>query len=247
MSTTFSIDDMKRKIAALLAKAEATSVEAEQHAFTEKAERLMIRLGIDAAELEAAGHATVEDIVQETRVWRTIYAPTMAVFAFRVGTAYGHLNFLQSRRAKDFVRTYVIGFTSDVEQFLTLLDSLHLQVFAALKQFRKDNRYDRQCNTIHENFVVDRSFIEGYADSVAYRLRSMRVTEEKTATPGAALVLVGKEERVEAWTAEQHPNARSARQVNRQQSWSGRQAGSAAGERASLGGKGIGSQRVVSS
>lgn len=245
---TFDIEAMKRKIAGLLAKAEGTSNEHEQKAFTEKAEQLMLRLGIEAAELESRGETKAEDIVEEVRTWSTIYAPTMGDFAYSVGLAFGHLNFLQSRYKKDYVRTYVIGHKSDVEQYLTLLDSLNLQVWAAVKAFRKENKEIRRYYSIHENFVTDRSFIKAYAYSVAHRLREMRTTEEATATPGAALVLVGKAERVQAWQDERYPNVRAGRSRGQQWSAQGAAAGSAAGRRASLGGKAVSGQgRAVTS
>jgi hypothetical protein len=242
----YTIEQMKDKIAKLLAKAEGTSNEAEQRAFTEKAEQLMIRLGIDAAELEAAGTVKPEDIVEVQRVWTTIYAPAMGQFTYLVGMAYGNLTFLQGRAGKDFVRSYIIGHKSDVEQFEVLLTSLHLQVMSALKQFRKDNREERRYYTIHQNFITDRSFIEGYAAAVARRLREMRRVEESTASEGAALVLVSKKERVEDWKDNRYPDARKGRESTRQQSWRGRSAGAAAGQQASLGGKAVSGRGVLS-
>jgi hypothetical protein len=244
----FSVDDHKRKIAALLAKAERTDNEAEQRAYTEKAERMMVRLGIDAAELQAAG-ARTDDIVEESRVWTTIYAPAVADLAFTVGLAFGDLNFLQSRTGKDRVRTYVIGHESDVAAYLTLLDSLHLQVFSALKAFRRETRGDRRWNTIHENFVVDRSFVRGYGRAVADRLRAIREEVREEAAPtmssSTALVLASKQDRVDAWQDERYPKLGKARAGRSQSSWAGHAAGTRAGQRASLGGKGIGGQRAV--
>jgi hypothetical protein len=238
--TGFSVEDYKRKIAGLLAKAEATDNEAEQKAFSEKAERLMIKLGIARAELEGAGQAQAEDIVEEHRDWRTIYAPAMGQFAYRVGLGFGDLEFLQSRYGKDRVRTYVIGHKGDVERYLTLVDSLHLQVFAALKAFRRENRDERRLYTIHENFVTDRSFIQGYAGAVHRRLREMRSEEVAEATPGAALVLASKAERVEAWKDERYPDLRKGRATSQQYSARGASAGAAAGREANLGGKAVG-------
>lgn len=241
----FTVEDYKRKIAGLLAKAEGTDNEAEQKAFSEKAERLMIKMGIARADLESQGKAKAEDIVQETRTWKTIYAPSMGQFAYTVGLAFGNLSFLQSRYRKDHVTTYVIGHKSDVEQYLTLLDSLHLQVWAAVKAFRKENKETRRYYTIHENFVADRSFIEGYASAVGRRLREMRREEEtaETVSAGTALVLASKQDRVDSWVAEQHPNLRKGRASARQSSYQGREAGAQAGRNANLGNKSVGGGR----
>jgi len=240
--TVPTIEDYRRKIAGLLAKAEGTDNEHERETYREHAERLMIKMGIDAAELESRGEVKPEDIVEETRTWQTVYAPVMGEFAFAVGTAMGHMNFLQSRRGKDFVRTYVIGHRGDVAAYLTLLDSLHLQVWAAVREFRRDPQYrdTRQWNSIHENFVMDRSFVRSYGHAVAAKLRDMRCEEEAQASTGAALVLVGKAERVQAWQDERYPKVGRNRSRAQQSSSLGRSAGHRAGQRASLGGKEIG-------
>ena len=241
----FSIEDYKRKIAGLLAKAEGTNVEAEQKAFSEAAERLMLKMGISAAEAQSQGKVKAEDIVEKVMTWTTIYAPAMGTFAYRVGLAFGDLNFLQSRVRKDYVRTYVIGHTSDVEQSMTLMTSLHVQVMSALKEFRRVNRDERRYYSIHQNFVTDRSFVIGYGDAVASRLRSMRREEVQEATPGAALVLASKKDRVQAWQDDKYKNLRAGRASTAQQSAAGRAAGHSAGQNASLGGKGIGGTRGI--
>jgi hypothetical protein len=236
----FSVEDYKRKIRGLLDKAEATSNEAEQRSFSEAAERLMVKMGIARADLESQGQVKAEDIVEKTRTWTTIYAPAFGDFAYRVGLAFGDLTFLQSRFSKDHVVTYVIGHESDVDQYLVLLESLYLQVWSALKAFRKENRDVRRYYSIHENFVTDRSFVSGYAGTVALRLRSMRREVFADAAPGAALVLASKMDRVKAWKAEQYPELRKGRASRATYSSRGAAAGRAAGQRASLGGNAVG-------
>jgi hypothetical protein len=244
-NTGFSVEDYKRKIKGLLDKAEATDVPAEQQTFSEAAERLMIKIGIARAEVEAAGgEVNTDNIVEKTRDWTTIYAPVMGAFASRVGHAYGDLTFMQYRNKSNFFRTYVIGFEADVDQYLELVESLHLQVWSALKAFRKDNREYRRQFTIHQNFVTDRSFVMGYAHTVANRLWDMRREEVANATPGAALVLASKMDKVIAWRDEQNPTLGKGR-AGRSQQWSahGAQAGRRAGQNANLGNKAVGNTR----
>jgi hypothetical protein len=128
-----------------------------------------------------------------------------------------------------------------------LLDSLNLQVWTAVKAYRKENRETRRYYTIHENFVADRSFISGYASTVAARLRALKQTTEKTASTGAALVLVGKMDRVQAWQDEKYPSLRKGRNQAQQWSSSAASAGRDAGQKASLGGKGIGQRGALPS
>jgi hypothetical protein len=230
-----SIEDKKRKIAGLLAKAEGTDNPHERDAFSAKAEKMMLALGIERAELEASGKGS-EDIVQETRDWRTIYAPAMGRFAYTIGHGFGDdLSFLQSRLGKDLVRTYVIGHKSDVEDYLTLLNSLDLQVWAAVKEYRRETRDARRYRTIHENFVHDRTFIYGFADTVRLRLQSERREAMETASEGAALVFVGKGARIEEWVEKKYPKRGSGRASRQQTSASARAAGARAGMQASMG------------
>lgn len=236
-----SIDDMKRKIAALLAKAEGTTNDHERDALNEKAERLMIRLGIEQAELQAAGEIRDEEIVEEKRLWTGNYAITMVPFMSQIGRAFGNLTFLQSKNSNGMRRwSYVIGHKSDVDEFLTLIDSLSLQAMSALKRWQREVREERRYYTDMEKYTGNRSFLEAFGYTVAARLRKERREEEATASPGAALVLVSKQEKVEAWKDEQY--AGTLRKMNtgaRTYDYEAAGAGHIAGLQASLGEKPI--------
>jgi len=243
--TTDTLAAYRDKIAKLLAKAERTDNEHEAEAFTAKAEALMLQYGIERAELQAAGKVQAEEIVEKTVNWSTIYAPTWGSFLYTLSFAWGDLTVLQSRYGKDHVRSYVIGHERDVEDFLILVTSLQLQATTAMKRFRRENAEERRYNTIHENFVIDRSFLGGFASTCASRLRAMRreVREETPTTPGAALVLASKQDRVDAWVAEKYPKLGKGRSSRAQHSSTGSAAGRVAGQRADLGGKRVGGTR----
>jgi uncharacterized membrane protein YgcG len=233
------------KIAKLLAKAERTDNEHEAEAFTAKAEALMLSMGIERAELQAAGTVQAEKVVQRTVDWSTIYAPTWGQFLYTLSHAWGDLTVLQSRFGKDSVRSYVIGHERDVEDFLVLVTSLQLQATTAMRRFRRENREERRAYTIHQNFVTDRSFLEGFARECANRLRDMRkaTVEEADVSPGAALVLASKQDRVDEWVAQQYPKLGKGRSRSQQHSSRGSAAGRAAGRSANLGGKSVGGSR----
>ncbi len=236
-----SIEDRKTTIAGLLAKAERTDNEAERDAFNAKAERMMLRLGIERAELESVGEVKPEDIVEERRDFRGNYAIVMVPFASRIGRAFGDLTFLQSKNYNGMIRSsYVVGHKSEVEEYLRLLDSLSLQVMSALKRWQREVREERRYYTDMEKYTGNRSFITAFSQVVARRLQAERKEEVAEASPGAALVLATKMDRVVAWQDDRYgKNLRPARGGARTFDGSGAAAGAAAGRAASLGEKGL--------
>jgi hypothetical protein len=70
-----------------------------------------------------------------------------------------------------------------------------------------------------------------------------QTVEEANVTPGAALVLASKQDRVDEWVAEQYPQLKKGRASRAQYSSQGAAAGRAAGRNANLGGKAVGGSR----
>jgi hypothetical protein len=238
-SEKFDIAKMKDKIAKMLAKAERTDNEHERETFTAAAERMMLRLGIQAAELEAAGEVKAEEIVEVNHTWTGIYATTMVEFTHRLAQGFGNLTILQSSRGQRRRVVFVIGHKSDVEQFMALLASLNLQAVSGLKRFQKENTEDRAWRSVQEKFVQDRSFLQGFAGEVSRRLSALRVETEAEATTGAALVLASKMDRVTEKVNEMYPNMGKARGGMQQFSSKGAAAGRTAGQSANIGGKSV--------
>jgi hypothetical protein len=233
------IEATKVLIAKLLNKAERTDNEHERDAFNAQAERMMLRLGIEKAELEAVGEVKPEEIVEVTREWHGNYSIVMVPFVNDVALGFGNLTVLQSTRSAMLRKTYIIGHKSDVEAFLVLIDSLALQVMSGLRRWQKENIESRRGLTDMEKYVQHRSFIAGFGQTVRTRLMKMRKVEEKTASTGAALVLASKMDRIGAHLAEQYPNLGKARGGMQYHSSIGMQAGRTAGESANLGGKAV--------
>lgn len=234
MATKFTRDQMKAKIEGLLAKAESTDSMAEQQSLTEAAERLMLKMGIEAAELEARGEVGPKGAIEVYRDFKNIYAKPMMQFVFSVSLGYGNIEVIQSSMGGDAWRAYIIGIEDDVEQFLELLDSLTLQVQSALKRWIKDNREARRYETANDKWLGNRSFVLGYGREVKSRLATMRKEEEATASTGAALVLVDKSARIEVFKEQEFPDLRSSR-GNRAGNMDGMLAGRLAGREARLG------------
>lgn len=238
-----NIDEMKAKIAKLLAKAEGTTNEAERDAFTAKAETLMLRLGIARAELEAVGEANPEPVIEVQRCWRGNYSIVMVPFTGSIAGALGNITTLQSTWSAVRRYSYLIGHQSDVERLTQLLDSLEIQVMSALHRWQREHREERRYMTDMEKFIANRSFITGFGNTVASRLRAERKTEEATASSGAELVLVSKQARVDDWVGRQYPKLRKGRGGAREYDYSAYVSGGAAGRNADLGHKRTGGSR----
>lgn len=237
--TQFDRETMKDKIAKLLAKAEATTNDNERDAFMSKAESLMLRLGIEVAELEAAGEVKPEEIIEAHRDWRGNYSIVMVPACRTVLKAYGHLESYRYDFSAMHRRTVVIGHKSDVEGFLMLMDSLALQSQSALRRWQKENREERRWLTDMEKYNQHRDFLEAFFLTVAKRIRVEKITEEATASAGAALVLVSKEEKVKGYVAENHSDLLPSRAGRRSygDDISGYAGGVVAGQQANLGEK----------
>jgi hypothetical protein len=231
----FDIAKMKSKISKLLAKAEGTDNQDERDAFTAKAEKLMIQLGIDAAELEAAGEVKAEDIIEVRFDFKGGYALTFVGFVHAVAMGFGGLTVLQAGRG-GHRSAYVIGHKSDVELFSQLIKSLELQAMSALHAWQKADPA-RKTQDNNTRFIGSRSFLDGYGRTVGIRLGDLRRSAvEVDASPGAALVLASKDDRVRNWVDETYGQLKAGRAGNRRYSSIAAAAGGAAGAKANLGG-----------
>jgi hypothetical protein len=237
MSEQSTIETTKSKIAKLLAKAEGTTNDAERDTYLAKAESLMLRLGIERAELESAGKVEPEKIVEVTRRWTGNYSIVMVPFVHRLARAFGDITVLQTKNHNGMIRTtYIIGHQSDVAEFCRLIDSLALQVMSALKRWQREVKEQRRYYTDMEKYTGNRSFISGFGAEVARRIANERQRQQTTeATPGAALVLAAKQPKIDSWVEKTYGPLRSSRGGAQTSDWSASQSGARAGRNADLG------------
>lgn len=232
------MSDIKDKIAKLLAKAERTENEQERDAYNAQAQKLMIRWGIEEAELESAGEIKPEEIVEKMIHLKTSYAPAFVVLGHSVARGMGNLRTLQSKpinKPETNRFLYVIGHTSDVERFEQLLTSLILQVTTARKRWWKSLSPLKKARYTHfEAFVAGREFIVQFGLEVGARLRALHQEEDVQASPGAALVLASKQTRVDGWVEEKYPNLQNVRGYT-STDYTGARAGREAGRLADIG------------
>lgn len=240
------IKDWKRKIAGLLAKAERTDNAHERDAYNKMAEKLMLRLGIHRAELEAVGAVKKEAIVQDSCEFKGNYSLALVPFACYLANGFGGLTTLQSRRSAMSRVVYVVGPKSQVEEFMLLLNSMVLQAFSALKVWQAETVDERRDKTDMERAVMHRSFVRGFGLEVRDRLAKARRAEEKTASPGAALVVASREADVAEWITAQYGEVNKARGGMKYASAWSADAGREAGKKANLGGKAVAGKKSVS-
>lgn len=244
------MSDLKNKIAGLLAKAESTTNEHERDAFNKKAEELMLRYGIEQAELESVGKVRPEEITQETIVFTTPFHAIVGSFVNGITTSLGSLSVLQSRGAKQRqIVIWIIGHKTDVEHAVILVNSLWSQANLAVSAWAKgpakqDLMY--QISDSQGRWRARREFVRAFGHTVYQRIAAERQVQEQSASTGASLVLVSKQERVDDWMHKHH-NVREARHSSLMGGQSGYSAGVQAGQQADIGTRGIGGRKTLGS
>lgn len=235
MTTTTSGFNYKAKIELLLAKAEGTDNEAERDAFTEKAQRLMLKWGIEEADLEARGEVQPEPVVRDQKTYKGALAETMPAFANSLAHGMGGVKIVKSSYRNTHT-VYVVGHQSDVDNFWLMMNSLEAQARTACKVWWKTAEEAAWIKG-WERYKAHRDFVTAFGSVCGRRLRAFRTEVQQEATPGAALVLVSKDERVAEKFTEFYPRLGKARGLAG--GISGAAAGHEAGRKAHLGGKGI--------
>lgn len=188
-------------IRALLAKAEATTFDAEAEAFTAKAQEMMTRHSIDAAVVAsaAAGSRTAAGVESRRVHIDNPYAEEKAGFL----SAIADVNGVRSIWIPYAGLCTVVGFPVDLQLTDLLFTSLLVQATRASAAATATNR---QLSTPS----FRRAFLIAFAHRIAERLEAARrhVAAEAAAEYGDSLlpVLASREAAVEAAYAEAFPN-----------------------------------------
>jgi hypothetical protein len=227
--------DYAAKIAALLAKAEGTENAHEAEAFSQAAERLMLKWGIDDAMITAAANkanptAVTEEIVTVTEDFVGCYYLAQLDLAHRMARSIGGLRTLKMG-IRNGQRLYVIGHESDVERFMTLYRSLLAQSHGAMMQWWK-NSTQRAYLAQQDAWRARRTFLMAFNEVVGRRLAQSK-SELVAATTGSELVLIDRSQLVDNFVdGKIKPGKGRATRMGH--SHHGYSEGRAAGERANL-------------
>lgn len=197
--------DMEDRIAKLLAKAEGTTNAHEAEVYMAKAEELMLKFGIERANLEAKrpGAKRQEIVIKKVYVKNGHgYATAMVSIGNAVGPSFS-VRILQSSVYDGSKVIWLIGHTTDVDDAETLLNSLLVQSRQqAIAWWRKEGKVSRPWASDNDAYLARREFIYAFASGVRSRLAETRNRVVDEAEPGTALVLVERSKLVDSWVDE---------------------------------------------
>lgn len=228
------------KIRALLAKAEDPAASPEEaEAYFAKAAALMAKYGIEQAMLAESRPETDELSNREFEI-KGKYVPDRASLLFSIGNALGAKNVYWTRTDRETGKRYrlvkIYAHASTLDRIEMLFASLQLQALNGMAKVRP--QYGESLTAYRK------SWLAGFASTVYRRLieaESAAVREADGKGTGAELVLVKREAAVERFFKQAHPNVKPG--PKRRLTGTGWRDGKAAGERADLGGRRIGTQR----
>jgi hypothetical protein len=236
-----NVDKKIDTIAKLLAKAESSEYPAEAEAFTEQAERMMIRYGIEKATIDDTmgklglqQEPIIKDHIDLTGVYRV---GRMASFS-NVVHAFNSVTPIRQSGPRN-ERMYLVGAKSDVEQVKRLLESLVIQGDVAMKAWWATEKDTKGWMTAAEKTKERRQFLISFGFQVAERIAAIYGEE----SDGKELVLVGRKNRAEEAVPGFFPQVRNARKSrlqggSRAAGLAGRQAGTRANVNPNLGARG---------
>ena len=224
------------RIQALIAKAESTEFEGEAEVYRAKAEELIASYGIDRALLEKhrRSDAPEEIITKFFDFGGQPYVLDRIVLLHQIANGFGATGFktLSQTHRRGFQAYKLYGYESMIEQVEFLFATLSLHMF------REGHKAEAPYGVHRTTFL--KSFYSAYATRVGERLKEITNRLAGEAEPGTALVLADRSRQVDKFMRENVKIRQSSRRVTR----TGTDQGRAAGDRADLGQKRMGGQRV---
>ena len=196
-STKASREDLERRIEALMALADSTTIEEEAQAFYAKAEQLMLKHAIDRAKVESrkGKKDTAREEVTSIEIpfphvrerWKSLGVSGSSAISEAIGLTGVAIN----------NRTFTVvlyGRKSDCEHVRKIITAAWRQAEAFLKTWRKSSdtyKAARECGETTGNWgeyyrSLD-GYVFGFAEGVAEKVRVAR--DEYVASTGSELVL----------------------------------------------------------
>lgn len=234
--TSEKLTKLKEKIQLMMNKAENTPYPAEAQAFQEHAERLMVRYGITAAQLDAEASRSSqkqESIVEKKMVFKGSYRKQEFQGLAQIGHVWPGITILKQIDGNS-INGFVIGHESDVESVISMMNSLLIQVNVARLSWWKTVK-DTKDWIPSEAYLERRTYTLAWMRAVANRFKSLFQEESVEAGTGTDLVLASRQDQVNDWVGEKYPSLRESRGRLHTGSSESVRAGAAGGARADLG------------
>lgn len=191
--------DFAEKVALLLAKAEGTDNPDEAEAYTAKAEELMLKHGIEEAQVQAKRPgARVDPIIIERIYVNGTYEAATVTYGYAVAPAFNCKSYQSKGREKGHY-IWLVGHTSDVEQAQILLRSILVQSEMAMRHWWENGGRERTGGGRATQKLARRQFMFGFGNGVRERLSEVRNRVVHESEPGTALVLVDRGKKVDSW------------------------------------------------
>lgn len=239
------------KIEALLRKAEAKGATPEEAAaFTAKAEELMAKWKIAAADLRAAQTTTDPTESVETRqviIWKSAMMLAEVALLLQVASAHdcrlvywnfkGRYNEVtgKAQAGREFK---IYGMPEDLDTVLMLFASLKIQATAEYTSPAVVAQRREVCGTGAsaggKAIRFKNSFMSGYASKIGQRLHAIRRHMAETVSSSTALALVDSSKAVDEVFERKNPSLRKGTSLKGGQGGAGWGAGYTAADRAKL-------------
>lgn len=239
MTIDESKENWKRKIEALLLKAEnpATTAE-ERETILDRVYVLMAKFGIEEAMLSAAQQRNPEMLVTRYRVTAP-YAMQKGRILHAIGRAFGCTVVNASKTMGNYT---CVGYEDDQERVFMLYNSLLIQFTVGMAM-----AYANKPSHIHGK-SFNTSFAEGFTFAVCDRIKAAYTNARKEAMreqgSGVEIVLFDRASAVAIRVSEIFPSLRMISHNSRISSGDGYGAGSAAGRSADIGQTRMGGKTV---
>lgn len=218
-------------IAQMIAKAEATTFPAEAEMFMARAEQLMLKHGIDRANLEAKATGAAKPEIVQTHITLKNghgYAQAQAAIIHQLASEFSVRTFKSTGYNTETV--WMVGHKSDVESLTQLVTSLVEQARKqALAWWKSEGKARMSWATDNDAYLARREFIFSFARGAASRLAEIKNQVVAEAETGTALVLVERIEKVDSWISDNMQVGKARASQRRSGGIAARSAGRAAG------------------
>ena len=203
--TEAKLTKTRQQIELLLAKAESTNHPAEAELAMAQAEKLMIKYGFQRAEFNGDNRKSAKMVEKRLDVTGMFHLGKVQAWT-AVARAYQSVTILQSKYSKG-TTMYLIGEEGDVDDVLTIINSLDVQAEHALATWWAEHKWSYE-GLRQEGWKARRQFLIGFGQGAAARVRES-MQEAVSESKGNELVLANRLQKAVDHQRALYPNTRT--------------------------------------